>query len=306
MKETIKYYYNIDTDNIEEENGKYHFKIQNKDYFFVLYNRDIKELNDILECNLEMQKKGIKTHNIVLNVNKSVLTKINDFNYILFEVSNPLEMVDIFQIVELSNRVVLNNKYSSLYRNNWGKLWASKVDYYEYQIRELALEKEVIKNSFTYYIGLAENAISYVNNINSKYHNLPAKISLAHRRIFFPNYAINYYNPLSFVFDLEVRDIAEYLKSLFFCGDSEETNEELISYLKISNLNAYDYNMLYARLLYPSYYFDVYDEVMNKDRKEEDLIKIISKNQEYELFLKKAYLEISKYAPLEKIDWLIY
>ena len=26
----------------------------------------------------------------------------------------------------------------------------------------------------------------------------------------------------------------------------------------------------------------------------------------YESFLKKAYLEISKYAPLEKIDWLIY
>ena len=29
-------------------------------------------------------------------------------------------------------------------------------------------------------------------------------------------------NPLSFIFDLEVRDIAEYLKSLFFSDDEFE------------------------------------------------------------------------------------
>ena len=63
--------------------------------------------------------------------------------------------------------------------------------------------------------------------------------------------------------------------------------------------------MLYARLLYPSYYFDIYEDVMNNDRNEEDLVSIVSKCNSYELFLKEAYLEISKYAPIEKVDWLI-
>ena len=63
--------------------------------------------------------------------------------------------------------------------------------------------------------------------------------------------------------------------------------------------------MLYARLLYPSYYFDIYEEVMNKERSEEDLLKIISKNENFEELLKKAYLEITKYAILEKVEWII-
>lgn len=57
--------------------------------------------------------------------------------------------------------------------------------------------------------------------------------------------------------------------------------------------------MFYARLLYPSYYFDVYEEVMNKDRNEEDLVDIIKSVIVMKIF-KEAYLEISKYAPIEK------
>ena len=75
--------------------------------------------------------------------------------------------------------------------------------------------------------------------------------------------------------------------------------------IKIKNLSIYEASMLYARLLYPSYYFDIYEEVMNKERNEEDLVSIIKKSSAYEIFLKEAYLVISKYALIEKIDWLI-
>ena len=63
--------------------------------------------------------------------------------------------------------------------------------------------------------------------------------------------------------------------------------------------------MLFARLLYPSYYFDLYDAIMNHDESEEKLISIIAKVDDFELFLKEAYLEISKYASIDKINWLI-
>ena len=306
MKETILYYYNIDVENLEENDGKYHFKFQNRDYFFVFYNRNLEELDDIISCVVSMKEKGIQVNDIILNINGAFLTKVNEYNYILMAVANPEEEYDIFDIANIASKLQLNNKNSRLYRNNWGSLWMQKIDYFEYQIRELALDKSVVKDSFSYYVGLAENAISYVNNTNFKYRAFNALIVLSHRRVFYPNYKLNFLNPLSFIFDLEVRDVAEYLKAMFFASESEEdVLEDLKCYLKIKNLSIYEASMLYARLLYPSYYFDIYEEVMNKERNEEDLVSIIKKSSAYEIFLKEAYLEITKYAPIEKIDWLI-
>lgn len=307
MKETIKYYYNIDIDSLEENNGKYHFKYQNRDFFFIFYNRNLDELDDILLCVQNMRERGIEVNDIILNRNKEVLTKVGEYNYILMAVSNELETYDIFDIINIANKLVLNATSYKMYRNNWGELWSQKIDYFEYQIRELGLNKPVIKDSFSYYVGLAENAISYVNNASAKYNRLEYRIVLSHRRVFYPNYKLNFLNPLSFVFDLGVRDVAEYLKAMFFSADGMifEVLEDLKCYLKVQNLSIYEAHMLYARLLYPSYYFDVYEEVMNKDRNEEDIVEIIRKGKEYEKFLKKAYLEILKYATIDKIDWLI-
>lgn len=305
MKETLEYYYGLDIESIEELDGKYHFKIENQDYFFVFYNRGIEELEDIINVSNEMVKKGINVHKILINRNNSFLTKVGEYNYILFAVSNLNEEYDIFDMVKISEKLVLNNNKSNLYRNNWGTLWSEKIDYFEYQVRELSIEKDVVKNSFSYYVGMAENAISYVNNTNMKYGGDAYRIVLSHRRVFYPNYKLNYLNPLSFVFDLEVRDIAEYLKAMFFKKDISFCLDELSSYLKIRHLSLYEYQMLYARLLYPTYYFDVYESVMNKNGDEEQLVNIIKKCDSYEEFLKKAYLEISKYAKIDKIEWII-
>ncbi len=306
MKETLEYYYNLNIDNLEELDGKYHFKIENQDFFFVFYNRGLEELEDIIEVCNEMFLKGINVHEVIRNRNNSFLTKVNEYNYILFRVNNLSEEYDIFDMVNISNKLVLNNNKSSLYRNNWGSLWSDKIDFFEYQVRELGIEKNVVKSSFSYYVGLAENAISYVNNAVLKYGGVSSgRIVLSHRRVFFPNYRLNYMNPLSFVFDLEVRDVAEYLKSMFFKKDIEYCLDELKSYLSIRKLNIYEYHMFYARLLYPSYYFDVYDSVMNKNVNEEELVKIVKRSNDYEKFLKITYLEISKYVRLDKIDWII-
>lgn len=306
MKETLEYYYNLDIDNLEELDGKYHIKQENQDFFFVFYNRGLEELDDIIGVCNEMFLKGINVHEIIRNRNNSFLTKVNEYNYILFKVNNLSEEYDIFDMVNISNKLVLNNNKSSLYRNNWGSLWSDKIDFFEYQVRELGIEKSVVKSSFSYYVGLAENAISYVNNAILKYGGVSSgRIVLSHRRVFYPNYKLNYMNPLSFVFDLEVRDVAEYLKSMFFKQDVEYCLDELKSYLSIRKLNVYEYHMFYARLLYPSYYFDIYDSVMNKNVSEEELVKIVKRSNDYEYFLKKTYLEMSKYVRLDKIDWLI-
>ena len=306
MKEIINYYYSFDIDDIEEFEYCYNFLFQRNEYYFVYYNRSIEELDEIIKLSKYLKEQSIDCHEIIINIEKNILTKVGDYNYILLKVTNKDETFDIFAINEINNKVIVNNNKSKLNRYNWIDLWIKKVDYYEYQIRELGLEKRAIVSSFSYYIGLAENAISYANKTIS---TIPLsnndRITLSNRRIGYPNIKLNYLNPLSFIFDFEVRNIAEYLKSIFFFYSTNDAFEELISYLRIKKLGLFSYQMLYARLLYPTYYFDIYDQVMNKQRSEDELIKVIKKVQDYELFLKKAYLEISKYANIEKIDWII-
>ena len=84
MKETIRYYYNIDVDNLESQDGKYFFKYQNQDFFFVFFNRNLDELDDILKCCINMKEKGVDAHNIIVNINGEVLTKVDNYNYYRF------------------------------------------------------------------------------------------------------------------------------------------------------------------------------------------------------------------------------
>lgn len=304
MKEIIEFNYNIIIDELFEAENLYYFYYQNDIYIFINYNRNIEELNDITKCLDELKQRNIPIMPIMLNKNNQLITKDKEYNYVLLKcLKNYYQNVDFMEIIENNKKLKLNDTSSNLYRNNWSKLWQDKIDYLEYQISELGHDKEIIINSFSYYIGLAENAIELVNHTqkNVKSSSLDY-ISLSHRRIFYPNYKLNYYNPLSFIFDLEVRDIAEYLKAYFF--SNQDAFLELKTYLKTVKLGLYSYQMLYARLLYPSYYFDLYTEIMEKNKNQDALLNIITKVDDYETFLKKAYLEISKYAPIEKIEWL--
>lgn len=305
MKEIINYYYNFDCLEVFENKNSISFTYLGDNYYFVFFNREDDELKDIIDICNELKLKGIKVHNIISNRFNSYITKVGDNNYLLLKLNyNKDEVVNFMDVCNNLNLFKLNKVNSKLYRNNWGELWSKKIDYFEFQIKELGKDKLVVLDSFSYYVGLAENAIGYVNKINkvigiSEYDN----ITLSHRRIFYPNTNLNYYNPLSFIFDLEVRDVAESLKIGFF--NDEDSLLDLKTFLKTKRLTSYSYHMLYARLLYPSYYFDIYENIMNNNTEEDELLKVIKKVDDYELFLKLAYEEISKYTNLERIDWLI-
>lgn len=305
MKEIINYYYNFDIEEVEENKNYLSFKYYGEDFYFVFFNRTEEELKDIVELCIELKYKGIRVHDIILNRNNSLVTKVGENNYLLLKLNaNKDDIIDFISVSEMTNKLKLNQNNSKLYRNNWGELWSKKVDYFEYQIKEIGKEKKVIIDSFSYYVGLAENAISYVNKINKVIGMSDNdNITLSHRRIFYPNTSLNYLNPLSFIFDLEVRDIAESLKIGFFNG--EDSILDLQTFLQMKKLTNYSYHMLYARLLYPTYYFDVYESIMNDNSSEDKLIPIIDKVEEYEIFLKKAYDEINRYSNLERIDWII-
>lgn len=300
MKYTIEYYYNLIIDNIKVIDNNYLLKCLDDSYYFILYNREESLINDLYNIHMEIKSKIGIANEIVLNINNQILTKINDNNYILMKVCSFTKQLDLEQIVSLGKLTRL--KDSSKYENKWSYLWEKKIDYIENQVQEINIDKDII-NSMDYYIGLTENAIYMLKKINYQYSDLD-NIVLSHKRVEYPLYSFLFYNPNNYIFDLDVRDIAEYLKSMFFNG--EDSLLELKNYLLLTKLTNYSYNMLFIRLLYPSYYFDEYEQIVNNNKDNSKLLSIIKKNREYEEFIKKAYYEISQYALIDKIDWLIY
>lgn len=305
MKESINYYYNFNISDVENWGDNYRFYYLEELFYFVYYKRSEEELEDIINVSKELKQRNIEVHDIIVNKFGKVITNVQNKNYILLHIIGDISKeYELSDIIKLNSMLILNENKSKLYRNSWANLWSAKLDYFEYQVSELGKDKPLILDSFSYYLGLGENAISYLNEITSKYSpSRDDKICLSHKRIDVPNYKINYLNPLSFIMDYEVRDYASFIKSAFFKG------EDALSYLKelfrIKRFTIYSYGLFYARLLYPTYYFDIYEGIMNGKNEEDDLILIIDKALDYEKFLKNVYYEISKYAPIDRIEWLL-
>lgn len=306
MEQFLKYFYDIYIDNIYKKDNKYYFYKDNSLFCVVKNYRLPEELKDILEICYEMQNR-FPVSQIVFNKFGQISSDYDNNNYILLKINTSMSSdITINDIIKINNSLFLNKDKKELYRNNWAKLWESKVDYFEYQIKELGRNKKIILNSFSYYIGLAENAIS-IANICELYNkdNMNEKIVLSHRRINYPCMEYEFYNPLEYIFDIQVRDVSEYLKSMFFYTDRNYTIKELKNYLLSTRLSNYEANMLYARLLYPTYYFDIYEKVIEDLKEESELLDIINKVDEYELFLKEAYFELSRMYKIEQINWII-
>ncbi len=304
MKNTINFFYNLIPDEIEENDEEYSFLIDYEYYFLVPYERPVEDLPTLENISLELLSHNVKCHTMIRNRNNELLSSINDKSYILLK-TNTYEntLIRVKDICLVNNNIFLNQDNSKLYRNNWGDLWSKKIDFFEYQVRELGKDKKVVINSFSYYVGLAENAISYYNDtINEFQNNINERTAICHRRIKSPNLAIDFYNPLNYVIDYEVRDIAEYVKSSFF--NNSFSYEDLDSFFNIRMVTPFTLRLLYSRLLFPSYYFDVYDSVMNKDLSDEALLDIIDKIDEYEDFLLEIYNYLNKFLHIPEIEWI--
>lgn len=301
MKNNIMYYYNLRIDNITQNNNNYYFTINNDNYCFTIYTRDIKESNEIYKLNKYMLSSNILVHEIIPNKDNYIVTIINNIPYILYKkYINKNKKLTINELTYLSNYTYQVDKI--LTRNNWNILWSNKIDYFEYQINQMGKKYPILVDTFAYFTGLAENAISYV-----KYTTLETQIEtsdnpvISHRKI--NNTTQSLYNPLNIILDHKSRDIAEYIK-LSFLNKNTNIYQELDSYFSNNYYSEYGLRLLYARIIYPSFYFDMYEQIIQGLRKESDLLNIVSLLDDYELYLKEMYYYLKKYHNIPEIDWI--
>lgn len=287
--------YNLTPQELLVEGDDYSFYLDYEKFYVKRVKRPKEDLEEIKKI---VSKYPKDFHKIVVNRFSSIYTSFEGNEYVLLKLSTPEHNeVDLNDIIVAQKEYV--DKNSSINRTKWGKLWEEKIDYLEYQVSELATPHKIISGSFSYYVGLAENAIEYFNLLNPN----DAKTFVSRRRMRTPEYALDYYDPLDLVVDYRVRDIAGYLKLEFFNRD--DVLSDVDAFLNKDILTPLEYNLLFCRLLYPSYYFDTMQRVLEGNLNEDELLKYIERVDDYEKFLNEIFLRFSKKCSMIKIDWLI-
>lgn len=288
MKNAIKYFYNLDVDSIRQVDDTYFLVIHNEDYCLEKYDGDI-------NAAYNYSKTISWCHQIVENLNGKFITIINDLNYVLLKLKCINRKITLNDVYEVNRYYVYHQAGNNNY--NWDQLWEQKIDYLEYQMSQIGKKFPIIRESFSYFDGLTENAIQFYKTIKNNQINM----FVSHNRIKFNSSLIELYNPLNLLIDSSVRDVAEYFKSSFF--EKQDISALVKEYINV--LSKEEVMYFFARMLFPSFYFDLYEEIIGGHKEEKCMYEIINNISDYETMLKDIYIYIRNVTGIINIEWLI-
>lgn len=296
MKNAMSYFYNLIPSSIHQRGKIYYFYVNQSPYVLIPCD-NVAESQIIYEFSMQLLKIGLPIHQIILNNQSQVVTKINQDDYVLMKIFVPKREVQLEDIIQF-NQIPASNLPNSLRRDDWYILWTKKIDYFEYQISQIGKKYPIIIDSFSYYVGLAENAIILMQMISQK----PTYVTLNHRRIAYGDTTYKLFNPFNLIIDVRIRDVCDYLKSCFF----QNKNIDLLlqQYLYSAKLSQEELQCFFARMLFPTYYFDAYEKIIAGEMEEKELLPIIAKVDAYETLLRRIYRDMAGNGMLPEIEWL--
>lgn len=302
VNNTITYYYDIRVDKIKENKDNEYLIYSGSDiYKFMIYNRSSDDIFDLYNLNKEMINNNYIVDEIILNKNNNLLTNFDNKPFILIKLD--IRKYSNKHNFNYYNNVIKLEKFKKINRCDWISMWCEKIDYYEYQISQFGNKYPILGENLPFFIGISENAIQYlIYNINNNYTTKPV---VSHKRLFFYDYVEDFYNPLNIIIDSRVRDVAEYIKNMYFNGQFNLDYVKRLIYF--SNFSRDEFILLFSRLLFPSYYYDQYDEIINNGEDEKKIINIIDKIDGFLDVIREIYFyivnDIRIYIP--QIEWLI-
>lgn len=292
MKNALNFYYNLSSNNIHLNEGNYYFDANGETYVLCAYNGTIQEVKELYNLHLYLLQNKIYTHQIILNKDDNIITVFDNKQYVLLKVYNYLnEKITIHDVVNYGN-ITMGIKRT----NNWKQLWINKIDYFEYQMSQCGKKYPLLRESFSYYVGITENGIALLNEVENDI------LSISHKRIYSDESLFDFYNPLNYIVDTRVRDTAEFFKSRIFV--SNNLFLEIKNYLIQSRLSDKEMYCFFIRMLYPTFYFDCYEKIIAGDLEEYKIKEVINVTSKYENILKMLYNFLKKYIKIQEIDWL--
>ncbi len=294
MNNFIAYFYDIRISKIDYNRKYYMFNYNGFNYKLYIVNSNI-NIDAIVEINKRLLNNTLVSE-IIINKDGKYISTYNNENYILIKIYvNNNKKITLSEINSLANMLYIIKK-----KNDWGMLWSNKIDYLENLINENGKKYPLLVDSFNYFVGMAENAIAYFNNINigNNY-----KYVVSHKIITVNDTIEVLYNPLNIILDYQARDIAEYIKRAFFI-DNKNIFNELDDFFKHNALSIVDVKLIIARLLYPSFYFELYEDILVYNQSESIIKHIIDSISQYEKYLDRVISFFKHYYDILEINWL--
>lgn len=272
MENIINYYYGLVILNIEYRDEYYLIKTSDDEYLLSQLHESVDELKEIIDI---LNNTNIMYHLLVYTKDNELSFNYEDKDYVLLkkrDVNNP--NINDF------TKIILPGK------TNWGTIWSNRMDYYETQVNEVVNNND-LKYIMNYYMSLTEMCILFFNNLEEIFDEKEKIYSISHFQNNSPIDINLFYNPANMFIDLNIRDLAEYIKISFFddiLGQSEILN--IVDHLVLNNSMA---NYFFLRLIYPSYIFKLFDNYIETKEITPQLDLYIKKNKDYESLLSNVY-----------------
>lgn len=183
-------------------------------------------------------------------------------------------------------------------------LWDQRLEYIQNQcLVALNFDNDahmVLYEYSQFAIGLAINALQYLSDMKIDFNKKHYLTTLTHRRIKKMD-KFELFNPFNLIVDHSSRDLAELYKNNLIDFDTLFLICQSYSY----NVDEYEY--LIARLLFPTFIFDVIEDIATDNTMydyQREIYYAISRQNEQLDKLKYFYKRISQLMLIRPIDWL--
>ena len=293
MENIINYYYGI---RIKKVDNDIIYDVEDN----VFYIKKIEPSKKDRLVYIDSLITGISNNNFycyrfLRNKYNELFTVVKDDIYIVISLDeNYNKELDLTSMIEFYDKSSL--LINGLKAVNWDLLWESKLNNLYQKISINQSSNKSIAPLFYYYAGITENAICYLKkNMKTDFQN--CRLSFNHYRINYPVRYVDFYNPINLYVDFNIRDISEYIKSVFYSGASYEV--ELEYFLKVKKIGLHEATLLYSRIIFPSHFIDTFLKDTNKKN-----YHAFYKTKDYESFLLNTYNVISRYYKIPEISWI--
>lgn len=251
----ISFLYDIKVETIRKHNDDYIFYYNKHFYIFTkCYEKEekIRYIYNYAHNNSNLY------HTIIKNRHNKYVSNYNNEYYILMMINFNLNRKLLFEDVNNSTKTHIS--YIGKTNFNWTKLWKQKIDQVDFFVNNGNINFDILTLSIiNYYLMLSELAIIFYNYINTD-DFIP--LSLCHNRIMKNTDLYSYFSITNLLLDHKTRDMGEYIKNYVYSNRTINIDD----FITINQLSSNEKYMLVSRIIFPSYFFDIFDDFVLNNR----------------------------------------
>lgn len=284
MQNILKMYYGIDVSIQEPGYFSYHDAL-----YYIAYVQDIQHFLEIYRFyRYLMHMIGVSGYRIVKNHNQDIIS--SSWILLIYQPSSfqfSYYLQSFLQPLSLPKMKIKDIK----------EQWIQKIDCVRDHVKDYAYsfkhDQDMISFIY-YYCGVGETSIQILNEIlNIDAHaGISLSLSLLHP---IDNYVHEIVNPCHYTLSSRSREIVYLLQSHLI------TYEDVENILETQYFDVYEIIYLYARCMYPSYFFD---QILAKKINQENIQNYYMLLQEEKQMYQRMYQILSFYVRLPKISWI--